>query len=114
MKVLTVQCSPVHCSVTPLRPIFICGNVKCVTGCRNALSQDIFKGKGRSDTLIPPRMTPNKYGVKMLILKSGNVVQHVCHSCFFFSSVLVMITINICLMEEFYRMGFLEQTVKNM
>ena len=66
------------------------------------------------DTLIPPRVTPNKYGVKMLILKSGNVVQCVCCSCFFFCSVLVMIKINTFWMEEFYRMVFLEVTVKHM
>jgi hypothetical protein len=94
MKVLTVQCSPVHCFITSLRPVFECGNVKCVTVCRNALSQDSFKGKGRNDTLIPPRMTPNKYGVKILILKSGNAVLHVCHSCSLFCSVLLMIKID--------------------
>ena len=69
MKVLTVPCSPVHCSTPPLRPVFMCGNVKCVTVCRNALSQDIFKGKGRSDTLILPRMTLNKYGVENVNLE---------------------------------------------
>jgi hypothetical protein len=58
-------------------------------------------------------MTPNKYGVKMLILKSGNTVQQLCHSYFFFCSVLLMIKISNFWMEEFYRMVLLEQTVKH-
>ena len=91
MKVLSVQYSPVRCSIASLRPVFKCGKVKRLTVCRHAPSQDICRGKGRCDILIPPRMTSNKYGVKMLIFKPGNVVQCECHSYIFFCSVLDMI-----------------------